>query len=79
MRSKKKKSSNTRSRWYANLFFLVNISFLIALWLLTQYYPILPQDILLSWLSVTIVMIVILWFVDRRAAKMVLEDLSRSP
>ncbi|MFX1270954.1 MAG: hypothetical protein ACFFAX_04650 [Promethearchaeota archaeon] len=78
MRSKKKKSSNTRSRRYAHLFFLLNISFLIALWLLTQYYSIPPLDILLSWLFVTIVMIVILRFVDRRAAKMVLKDLSRS-
>jgi quinol-cytochrome oxidoreductase complex cytochrome b subunit len=79
LRSKKKKPSDSRSRRNTSIFFFLNIMFLGALWLLSQFYSIPPTEILLSWIFVTILMIVFLWFVDRRAARMVLDDLSRSP
>jgi Flp pilus assembly protein TadB len=79
LRSRKKKPSNAKSRKHAHIFFVINIGFLIAMWLLAQFYVIPPLEILLSWMLLTVIMIAILWFVDRRAARMVLEDLSRSP
>ena len=79
LRSRKKKPSDAKSRKYAHLFFILNIAFLVVVWLLTQFYAIPPLEILLSWILVTIIMIVILWFVDRKAAHMVLEDLGRNP
>ncbi|MHA2140535.1 MAG: hypothetical protein ACXADC_14440 [Candidatus Thorarchaeota archaeon] len=79
MRSKKKKPSDSRSRKNATIFFVLNIMFLVALWLLSQSYFIPPMEILLSWMFVTFLMIMTLWFVDRRAAKMFIDGLSRNP
>ena len=78
MRSKKKKPSNTKSRRNYQLFFVLNISFLIVLWILTRYYHIPPLEPVLFWLFITIIMILILWFVDRKAARMVLDDFGRN-
>ncbi len=79
LRSRKKKPSDAKSRKFAHLFFILNITFLVVVWLLTQFYAIPPLEILLSWMLVTIIMIVILWFVDRRAARMAIDDLGRYP
>ncbi|MFX1260591.1 MAG: hypothetical protein ACFFAZ_00755 [Promethearchaeota archaeon] len=79
MRSEKKKPSDAKSRRNHQLFFVLNITFLIILWLLTRYYPIPPVELVLFWLFITIIMIVILWFVDRRAARMVLDDFGPNP
>jgi hypothetical protein len=79
LRGRKKKPSDARSRRHAQISFVLNIGFLVAMWLLTQFYAIPPLEILLSWMLLTTIMIAVLWFVDRRAARMVLENLSRSP
>jgi Flp pilus assembly protein TadB len=78
LRSKKKKPSDTKSRRNFQLFFVLNIAFLIVLWFLTRCYHIPPLELALYWLFITIIMIVILWFVDRRAARMVLDDFGRN-
>ncbi|MFW9911807.1 MAG: hypothetical protein ACFFEU_05030 [Candidatus Thorarchaeota archaeon] len=79
MRSKKKKPSDTKSRRKYRLFFVLNITFLIVLWFLTRNSDIPPLEILLFWLFITIIMILILWFVDQRAARMVIDDFGRNP
>ncbi|MFW9889028.1 MAG: hypothetical protein ACFFER_12650 [Candidatus Thorarchaeota archaeon] len=79
MRSKKKKPSDTKSRRHHQLFFVLNIAFLIVLWVLRQNYDIPPRELILFWFFVTIIMILILWFIDRRTARMVLDDFGRNP
>jgi cellulose synthase/poly-beta-1,6-N-acetylglucosamine synthase-like glycosyltransferase len=79
LRSRKEKPDDSRSRKYARIFFVLNIGYLATMWLLTEFYTIPPIELLLSWFFITLVMILILGFVDRRAARMVLEDLSRNP